>query len=498
MIHHQLLLLLLSIPTVAAVVKNGRQTTVKLTPKELHAIGATFAGISGRSNGQSYYVQPGSFTFLSSPTDCETTKQCMGSSKRSPVGVALVPFSFEENKRNIVHRREACAKAFMCGQGSSHDLSAAFRLASDEAIVLMGMTPPNHAEYSFNTLLYSRAPSRLNPAAAAQDGTDPIEKCTQDQPQRCVLLAPLASLSSQDITVEKVEWRSTFNQPVAIIVSASKNTTERLKAGLIDSGMPAQSINVLPVPSGAGTRGIHTGLEETSDMFTINLKMNEPQGNSIKFVQDYVQASSFTLFRFTPRPDPDAATAESPEENIEHFYEWSDVAPPTARTDRGGKYETFRDENSRPVDLKGMMDVLENEIIRSLEHTIVTKVGTSMNKGAAAQRKGIDCIQQNVKCHGRPYHHAQSVVVSQTVEHVVLGGSDKDNSATSVLVYGVLHQHTNLTNNRKFLGGGVVVELWWWSCGGGVVVVKLWWWSCGGVVVVELWWSCGGVVVELW
>ena len=29
----------------------------------------------------------------------------------------------------------------------------------------------------------------------------------------------------------------------------------------------------------------------------------------------------------------------------------------------------------------------------------------------------------------------------------------------------------------------MVVELWWWSCGGEVVVVELWWWSCGGVVV---------------
>ena len=48
---------------------------------------------------------------------------------------------------------------------------------------------------------------------------------------------------------------------------------------------------------------------------------------------------------------------------------------------------------------------------------------------------------------------------------------------------------------------GVVVEAWWWRCGGGGVVVEMWWWRCGGrdVVVEMWWWRCGGrdVVVEV-
>nr|GFB23597.1 hypothetical protein [Tanacetum cinerariifolium] len=50
---------------------------------------------------------------------------------------------------------------------------------------------------------------------------------------------------------------------------------------------------------------------------------------------------------------------------------------------------------------------------------------------------------------------------------------------------------------RRLKGFGVVVSMWWCTCGGVAVVVR-WWCPCGGVAVVVRWWCpCGGVVVYI-
>ena len=378
-----------------------------LTPEQLTTIGSVFAGRIGRSLDQPFNVQTGSFKFLQHPTDCESTQHCMGSSKLSPVGVALVPFSFEENQRNIVDRTTSCAHSFLCGGAADH-LSAAFRLKPEEAVVLVGTTPPHHSEYSFNVLLYSRHVDSTTTAT-----TTPLQKCPLvegTKQQRCVLLAPISTLSStrsqefgrQHIQVEKQKWRNTFNQPVAIIISGSHNTTRRMQDGLVDAGMPEKSINFLPIPSkkaassASSASDLHLTLDDqVGDLFTINLKMNEP--HQYADVRDYIGTIPFQLFRFSPVPtdslpqqqselEAEGEAATHPDAQV--LYEWSDLAnsDQVNKDERmaaamGGRYETFRDQHTRPVDLNVMLNVLENEIVRHLDvKEMVTHLGTPLSK----------------------------------------------------------------------------------------------------------------------
>ena len=62
---------------------------------------------------------------------------------------------------------------------------------------------------------------------------------------------------------------------------------------------------------------------------------------------------------------------------------------------------------------------------------------------------GRHCIENNLICSGNPSTHHDSVVVSRTTQNIVLGSSAKSGRfVTSVLLYGVLHQQTNLTKHR--------------------------------------------------
>ena len=439
---------------------------VKLTYEKLTTIGATFAGRLGRSDSQAYYVQPGSFQFITSCNDFNSN-QCMGSSKISPLGVAMVPFSHEEKKLNIVHRDESCEKSFLCQSNNNNDHSAAFHLHKDEAIVLFGITPPEHVEYSFNTMLYSRNVQHFaGPSTTATADAHNGRKCikTKNKEDRCLLLAPISSVSSsynnnhgrKHIKVEKEHWRTTFDQPVAIIISSNMNVTRSMKEHLIDAGMPINSINELPL-LGIPSSDIHMSLKQESDKFTIRLKMNLPN-NNLKEISKYIETNPFQLFRFTPVPNKDDLTKANADGTLMtktyKYFDWSDAPRDDDSTTTthfnviSEKMETFYDTSYKAVNLNIMLNVLENEIISQLQKSnIITKLGRAMRKNNIYNGK--ECIINNMKCFGKPYWNENSVVVSYIEELVILGGNTGKHSANSIVIYGILHSKTNLTNYRK-------------------------------------------------
>ena len=433
--------------------------------EEMTTIASTFAGRIGRSPHNPYLVQKGSFAFQSIPSDCDSTKNCMGGSKLSPVGLFLVPFSHEETKRNIVDRKASCLKSFMCGGGQSDSLSAAFRIEKEEAIVLIGMTPPDQASYSINSLLFSRH-VQTHPSTSTDTTIQSnlfAESCvgsTKTVEGRCVMLAPISSLSSDttstsSVSVEKMKWRGVYDQPIAIIFSPSKNATERMKMGLIDAGINSASINILPLP----TSNLYLSLKETADMFSINVKLHGNPKNHL-VTKKYISDVPFHLYRFTPMPEDGQAISEGEEDTmkqLEHLqkehatFSWNEVLKAkdqsgTPVTELEVKQETYLEsETLHPMDLNVMLDILENEIVRSIsEFNIITQLGAPLINTKSIS--GHQCITHNLICKGRPHWDPSSLIVSHNAKTIVLGGGVR--AATSILLYGVLHQATNLTNQR--------------------------------------------------
>lgn len=121
------------------------------------------------------------------------------------------------------------------------DLTGEFRLRQDEAIVLIGLTPPPVKYFSYTPYLSTK----MYP-----DGKRYI----------------LASLGDQlNNAVIKSIGNSPFNTPVALIFTPDQGTDARIREALRRAGYPAAIVNTVVFPASM----LKLGHTETADMLRI-------------------------------------------------------------------------------------------------------------------------------------------------------------------------------------------------------------------------------------
>jgi hypothetical protein len=120
-------------------------------------------------------------------------------------------------------------------------LKSDFRLGPDEAIVLIGLTPPPVKYFSYTPYLSTRV---------YPDGRGPV----------------LASLGDavNSATVKSV-GSTPFNSPVALIFTPDQGTDARVRAALARAGYPAAIINTVVFPASM----LNLGHGETADELKI-------------------------------------------------------------------------------------------------------------------------------------------------------------------------------------------------------------------------------------
>jgi hypothetical protein len=147
-----------------------------------------------------------------------------------------------------------------------------FQLRSDEAIVLIGLTPPPARYFSYSPYIWSR----LYP-----DGN------------RRLLFATLGD-SVNNATVKTI-GPAPFNAPVALIFTPDQETDARVRAALRHAGYPAAITNTIVFPASM----LHLGLDENADWLRIVLR------NALWQDQDagkaYINNLPLKIFRLTPR-----------------------------------------------------------------------------------------------------------------------------------------------------------------------------------------------------
>jgi hypothetical protein len=469
-----------------------------MNASELHAAALNFGGRIGRAAHAPHTVTPGIFRFQTQ-SECESAGHCLGGSHTLPVGVVFAPFSFtEENKRDVANREASCRASFMCGGGAAGPLSAAFKLAPSEAMVILGFTPPSMLEWSFNSLVYSRhADTPVSADITNSLGEEPstLRPCNPHA-DRCVTLAPLSAITSsgtrQRVKVGRSTWRGVNNQPVAIIVTASRNTTETVRAHLLDAGIPDSTINVLPIPP------VRLGLDKNADLLSVALRMRGSFDSSSR--ARYVNNPPFTVFRITPLPEiAETVEGRDPPDVRDsdivggvdrpllpgEAYTWQDArgmsvdeSPLLADTSDGSDSadgESVRDTyHDKPIELEKMMDVLQNELVRvhrkdrgwgtaggggggGLGYTISEDLvvpHTPQHLVNPTAVEGRTCLALRVQCNG-PSSNSDITAVARTENPFVIGAtaSEKKNdnngkaapTTVGAMIFGVVHTRTNLT-----------------------------------------------------
>jgi hypothetical protein len=153
----------------------------------------------------------------------------------------------------------------------------AFRLQPDEAIVLIGLTPPPAKYFSYTPYLMRKV-----------------------YPQGII---KSASSLGDSLNLRTIQARGTpFNQPIVLIFTPDQTIDARVRHALAAAGYPASIMHTVVIPSSM----LHLGLGADADTLVIAQRVAQwldPEAGAA-----YLSNPSLTGFRITPRahstPDP--------------------------------------------------------------------------------------------------------------------------------------------------------------------------------------------------
>ena len=153
-----------------------------------------------------------------------------------------------------------------------------FKLRPDEAIVLIGPTPPPVKYFGYNTFLASR----IFP-------DDPTGT-------RRPLVATVGD-AVNNATV-KTTGPSPFSTPVVMIFTPDRVTDARIRAALRRSGYPSAMVNTMVFPSSL----LKLGHGSKADELTLKMRIGMAEGDPA-LLEAYVKSASATqtVYRVTPR-----------------------------------------------------------------------------------------------------------------------------------------------------------------------------------------------------
>jgi hypothetical protein len=156
---------------------------------------------------------------------------------------------------------------------SAGQLSTEFRLRPDEAVVLIGLTPPPERYFSYGPYLWAK----LYP-----DGK---------------MRLPFATLGDAvNIATVKTIGPTPFNAPVALIFTPDRTTEARIRAALRQAGYPAAIINTVVFPASM----LKLGHDESADQLRIVLRNGiwDDPGAGDRYLKDVPK--NLHIFRVTP------------------------------------------------------------------------------------------------------------------------------------------------------------------------------------------------------
>ena len=266
-------------------IKNIRRFTIALV---LLPIQFTFAAIEEIDNStmeavaadlkaaledSRFRTEEGSFNF-SDPKFCEKVAEqdlganCFGQNPLSPYGLVSLPES-----DNIIHPDAVKPLADSAPEGEQ----LIWHLQQTDAVVMLGLTPPEHRYYSFTPYVMSRYKPLNNLPLFNEiiEGTSIkfVLGTSINEGHRDVFNSVIPAINNVNILSEPADAADHNLEYTAIILSPDKGTMETVKRELrrvlYRHNISVNIINTLPLPSDI----LHLGEKSRDDTFTILSRM---------------------------------------------------------------------------------------------------------------------------------------------------------------------------------------------------------------------------------
>ena len=230
-----------------------------------------------------YQVADGSYHFFKIE-ECkriiEKWGTCWGSNPDSPYGMFLVPKGPGEPDSSV--------------KLESTNRSPRWRMRPDEAIVLLGITPPEAKYFSYDLLLYSISTKRLK-ELTGRDYINPLDFIKD----RFLIYVSYGAPLNDDL-IKTSDPVSPFNSATVVIVTANKELDSKLRQLLNDKILPKHGINddivnTLSIPADT----FKLGYEKNSDEFMMLNRVVHPK--DMKQAQEYFENPPAIILRIVPQ-----------------------------------------------------------------------------------------------------------------------------------------------------------------------------------------------------
>ncbi len=161
-----------------------------------------------------------------------------------------------------------------------------YRLREDEAVLLVGWTPPPVVYFSYQTFLFGKW---------YENSKGPFS------PYELVYSYLGDTVNSMTI---QTTGPDPYNRPMVLIMTGHRKTEEHLRATLLAAGYPAAIINTETLTPSL----VRFGYAEKADGLTFLNRVARALPGSEQAVQDYIDAPPLAVFRVRPKlaftPDP--------------------------------------------------------------------------------------------------------------------------------------------------------------------------------------------------
>ena len=167
------------------------------------------------------------------------------------------------------------------GQTADDGAPNLFRLGANEAVILVGQTPPPEAYFSYQPFLYYRY---------------------SQQQQGYVEIAEPVGDTINNLTIQ-TRGPDPFDEDVIIVATADRGIDGQVRAAARRAGYPASILNTLPIPSAV----THLGIDEQADGFSFVHRNFRPQPGYEQALQDYLNTPQVVLratYTGGAQPDP--------------------------------------------------------------------------------------------------------------------------------------------------------------------------------------------------
>jgi len=368
-----------------------------------------------------YTVRDGNLKFFFTNDDChaaiDAVGTCFGNNpEANPYGVYQLPHIPGEAIDDLVPS--------FGGDRTNDGFGLEIRIRSDEAIVLMGVTPPKAEYFGYTHYLYRSMDRRIK-----SDGAEGPTNFT-------TILASLDdTLNPTTIRVKqnKKRYKSSFGKDVVITTTGHKGTAKDVQKALKQAGVSNKIVNLQKISiqrnqtsaefTHTSTGLYNAGLDADKDtlmlLSRVAIFQNETAGNR------YLQNPPVLVFRVTPN-QPVTITLPQPSDDKHTELTPQPHYPTPNRAERTTRSEEI---------FRTALDTLENAVRAA--HTIRENFGAQV-----LPLDGNHCIRSSISCVGDNPDTAYAVSATNVTLPQSLT-NDESSSAGYFVVIGVNHAATN-------------------------------------------------------